>query len=147
MLLWSGTLSPFSAKIRIYLNERGLPHTIEEIPWNRETLWGPKPGNFLAANPRGEVPTLMDGDIAVFDSTLIWEYLEDAYPDNPLAPSAPAERAACRARTSLTRKALATADADAGAAFQARRSVLRIRTRPGCGRWRRTRSSFLPFEK
>ena len=97
MLLWSGMLSPFSAKVRIYLAERGIAYETREIPWSREKLWGPKPQAFLDANPRGEVPVLVDGDTTIFDSTLIWEYLEDAREQDPLLPDTLHERAVCRA--------------------------------------------------
>lgn len=96
MKLWSGTLSPFSAKVRIALAEKGLTAEIAEIPWSRQTLWGPKPEAFLAVSPRGEVPVLEDGGIAIFDSTVINEYLEEAYPAVPLLPASPADRAECR---------------------------------------------------
>lgn len=96
MKLWSGSLSPFSAKIRIYLAERGIDCELVEIPWSRANLWGPKPADFLAANPRGEVPTLIDGDLAVFDSTLIWQYLEESLAENPLTPATPHGRAMAR---------------------------------------------------
>jgi glutathione S-transferase len=39
---------------------------------------------------------LVDGDLTLFDSTLIFEYLEDAYPAPPLYPSGAAARARCR---------------------------------------------------
>ncbi|MEJ2087572.1 MAG: glutathione S-transferase family protein [Gammaproteobacteria bacterium] len=96
MKLWSGTLSPFSAKVRVALAEKGLTVEIAEIPWNRQKLWGPKPDAFLAVSPRGEVPVLEDGGIAIFDSTVINEYLEEAYPAVPLLPASPADRAECR---------------------------------------------------
>ncbi len=96
MKLWSGTLSPFSAKIRIYLNERNIPCDIEEVPWSRQNLWGPKPAEFLQANPRGEVPTLTDDNLAVFDSTLIWEYLEEVHTGTPLLPGSAQDRALAR---------------------------------------------------
>ncbi|MCB1683227.1 MAG: glutathione S-transferase family protein [Pseudomonadales bacterium] len=96
LLLWSGVLSPFSAKVRIVLAEKGMQVEIREIPWSRATLWGPKPEDFLRASPRGEVPTLVDGELAIFDSTVICEYLEDAYPALPLMPESPADRARCR---------------------------------------------------
>ncbi len=96
MQLWSGLLSPFSAKIRIYLAERGISYEHAEIPWSRQHLWGPKPEEFLAVSPHGEVPALVDGDLAVFDSTLIWEYLEEAYPDRGLTPQGAAAKARCR---------------------------------------------------
>ena len=38
----------------------------------------------------------MDGELAVFDSTTIWEYLEDAYADTPLTPASAQARAVCR---------------------------------------------------
>jgi glutathione S-transferase len=39
---------------------------------------------------------LADGDMMLYDSTVILEYIEDAYPDPPLYPHAAAERALCR---------------------------------------------------
>lgn len=94
--LWSGVLSPFSAKVRMVLAEKGLDVEIREIPWSRSALWGPKPEDFLRASPRGEVPTLFDGGLAVFDSTVICEYLEEAYPTPALMPRSPEARARCR---------------------------------------------------
>jgi glutathione S-transferase len=96
MELWSGVLSPFSTKVRIALGEKGLPCRIRDIPWSRRTLWGPKPPEFLALSPRGQVPVLVDGDLAVRDSTVIVEYLEERYPAPPLYPSGPTARARCR---------------------------------------------------
>jgi len=96
MHLWSGLLSPFSAKIRIYLAERQIECNIKDIPWSKQTLWEPKPAEFLAVSPRAEVPVLVDDDLAVFDSTLIWQYLEDKYPQNPLLPADLAARTRTR---------------------------------------------------
>jgi glutathione S-transferase len=42
------------------------------------------------------VPVLVDGDLVVYDSTQIFEYLEERYPDPPLYPREIAERARCR---------------------------------------------------
>lgn len=96
MKLWSGTLSPFSAKVRMALREKEIKVEISEIPWSRATLWGPKPPAFLAANPRGEVPVLEDGDLAIVDSTVINEYLEEKYPAKPLLPATLEDRVVCR---------------------------------------------------
>jgi glutathione S-transferase len=96
MQLWSGVLSPFSAKVRIALGEKGLRYDVREIPWSRKTLWGPKPEEFLAVSPYGKVPVLVDGPLAIYDSTVICEYLEDRHPRPPIFPSDPAERARCR---------------------------------------------------
>jgi len=96
MKLWSGVLSPFSTKVRILLAEKGLAYETSEIRWTRETLWGPKPAEFLAVSPRGKVPVLVDGDATVYDSTVIAEYLEDRYPAPPLFPADAVGRARCR---------------------------------------------------
>jgi glutathione S-transferase len=94
--LWSGVLSPFSAKVRIALAEKGLPCKIREVPWSRTTLWGPKPPEFLAVSPHAQVPVLIDGLVTIHDSTTICEYLEDRFPEPPLMPPDPAGRALCR---------------------------------------------------
>src|SRR5262245_49681495 len=96
MKLWSGTLSPFSAKVRIILAEKGLPVEVLEIPWSRQTLWGPKPPEFLAVSPRGKVPVLLDDGGAIYDSTIIAEYLDERYPKPALFPAGPMARARCR---------------------------------------------------
>ncbi len=96
MKLWSGTLSPFSAKVRIVLAEKGISAEIAEIPWSRANLWGPKPDAFLRASPKGEVPALEVNGAGIADSTIINEYLEDEFPDVPMMPSEPVGRAQCR---------------------------------------------------
>jgi glutathione S-transferase len=96
MKLWSGVLSPFSAKVRIALAEKSLAYETLEVPWSRQALWGPKPPEFLAVSPRGKVPVLIDGAATIYDSTIIAEYLEDRYPKPPLFPSDPVARARCR---------------------------------------------------
>jgi len=96
MKLWSGTLSPFSAKVRIVLAEKGIDAEIAEIPWSRASLWGPKPQEFLDASHKGEVPVLVVDDRSIIDSTIINEYLEDAVPDPALMPKEALARADCR---------------------------------------------------
>lgn len=51
---------------------------------------------FFKANPRMEVPALIDGDFAIFDSTAILMYLEDKHPELPLLPKDPKVRAEAR---------------------------------------------------
>ena len=53
-------------------------------------------GAFVDASPRAEIPALIDGEVKVFDSTIILEYLEDKWPTPALLPKAPAERARVR---------------------------------------------------
>src|SRR5262249_28389615 len=96
MKLWHGRLSPFSAKVRIALAEKDLSWEGLEVPWTRATLWGPKPPEFLAVSPRGQVPVLVDGEVLLHDSTVICQYLEDRYPERCLLRKTPAARARCR---------------------------------------------------
>jgi len=93
--LYSIALSPWARKVRIALYEKGLPFTKIDIPHDAAGNLI-KPAEFLAANPRGRVPTLIDGNVTVYESTVVLEYLEDAYPKPPLYPRDVAGRARCR---------------------------------------------------
>jgi glutathione S-transferase len=68
-----------------------------------ETTWLDLPARehkkpeYLAINPVGKVPALIEDDVIVHDSTVIGEYLEDKYPKNPLLPKDPTTRARVRA--------------------------------------------------
>jgi glutathione S-transferase len=96
MKLYSGPLSLFSRKVEIALREKGLAFEREMVPFTQAAGYSPKHPAVLAVNPKGQVPVLIDGDLALFDSTLIFEYLEDAYPDPPLYPGSAKDRARCR---------------------------------------------------
>jgi len=96
MKLYSGPLSLFTGKVRIALDEKGLDYELVSVPFSRANGYQPKHPDVLAANPKGQVPVLVDGDLSLFDSTIILEYLEDRYPTPALYPAEPAERARCR---------------------------------------------------
>ena len=96
MKLYSGPLSLFSRKVEIALGEKGIAFERVMVPFTQERGYQPKHPDVLAANPKGQVPVLMDGDFSLFDSTLIFEYLEDAYPEPRLLPKDPVARAECR---------------------------------------------------
>ena len=96
MKLYSGPLSLFSRKAEIALGEKGLVFEREMVPFTQAKGYSPKHPAVLAANPKAQVPVLVDGDLTVFDSTVIAEYLEDAYPQSPLFPREPKARARCR---------------------------------------------------
>lgn len=95
MKLFTHALSPFSAKIRVALEEKGLACEEERLPISRQAILH-KPKELLDANPRGQVPTLVDGDLVLYDSTVILEYLEDRFPRPPLYPEGIAARARAR---------------------------------------------------
>lgn len=96
MKLYSGPLSLFARKVEIALGEKGLDFEREMVPFSQEQGYSPKHPAVLAANPKGQVPVLLDGPLALFDSTVIIEYLDEAYPAPPLMPTDPAARARCR---------------------------------------------------
>jgi glutathione S-transferase len=96
MKLYSGPLSLFSRKVEIALHEKGLSFERVQVAFSQTRGYSPRHPEVLAANPKGQVPVLVDGDLTLYDSTVILEYLEDAYPAPPLYPALPQERARCR---------------------------------------------------
>lgn len=96
MKLYSGPVSLFSRKVEIGLHEKGLAFEQILVPFTQTKGYSPRNPDVLAINPKAQVPVLVDGDLSLYDSTLILEYLEDAYPEPALYPKAPAERARCR---------------------------------------------------
>ncbi len=96
MKLYSGPLSLFSRKVEIALHEKGLAFERIAVPFSQTKGYAPKHPDVLAINPKGQVPVLVDGSLSVYDSTVILEYLEDAYPEPALYPASPQDRARCR---------------------------------------------------
>lgn len=91
-ILHEHPLSPYVQKVKIALGEKGVPFETR-MP---DILGGSDVAEFAAINPRLEVPTLIDGEHAIFDSTIILEYVEERWPEPALLPSTPAERARAR---------------------------------------------------
>lgn len=96
MRLISGPLSLFGKKVEIALAEKKIPHERENAVFSQTKGYSPKHPDVVAHNPKGEVPVLIDGDLVLYDSTIIVEYLEDAFPAPALYPETPREKAACR---------------------------------------------------
>jgi glutathione S-transferase len=96
MKLYSGPLSLFTAKVRIALAEKQLPYERVEVGWSLAQRYEPHHPDVVALNPKRQVPVLVDGDVVVYDSTVVLEYLEDRYPDPPLYPRDAIARARCR---------------------------------------------------
>ena len=84
-------LSPSCRKVRLVLAEKRLPFELRV-----ERVWERRP-EYLEANPAGTVPTLLeDNGLAIPDSGVICEYLEEAYPDNSLLGQTLGERVEVR---------------------------------------------------
>lgn len=91
-VLYHLPLSPFARKVRLVLTEKRLPFELQ-----MEKVWQRRP-EYLALNAAATVPTLVDEDgLAIADSSVICEYLEEAYPDaTPLLPKSMPERVEAR---------------------------------------------------
>jgi glutathione S-transferase len=84
-------ISNYHNKVRIALLEKGVP--FEEDP----TCTPSQKDEFVARSPMGKVPFLeLDDGRRLAESEVILEYLEDAYPQKPLLPKDPFERAKMR---------------------------------------------------
>jgi len=94
--IYSGPLSMFGAKVEIAAREKGVKFDLVMVPFDFERGYAPKHPEVLRVNPKGQVPLFVDGKVEIFDSTQIFEYLEDRWPDPPLWPSSLAERAEAR---------------------------------------------------
>jgi glutathione S-transferase len=89
--LYEHPLSPYAQKVKIALAEKGV-----EFECRLPDFMSGQDAEFQAANPRLEVPALVDDDTKVFDSTIILEYIEDRWPKPALLPTTPAARARVR---------------------------------------------------
>ena len=82
--------SPFVQRVWIGLETKGLPYQYIEVdPYK-------KPQSLLDINPLGLVPALQHGSFNCHESTVLLEYIDDAFPDKPLLPSTPQARARAR---------------------------------------------------
>jgi glutathione S-transferase len=92
--IYSGPLSMFGAKVQIAALEKDLEFDLVMVPF--ETAYDPKHHDVIRVNPKRQVPILIHGDLEIFDSTQIFEYLEDIAPHPLLWPADPVARARAR---------------------------------------------------
>ncbi|MGE0681127.1 MAG: glutathione S-transferase family protein [Candidatus Binatia bacterium] len=91
--LYDSPMSPRARKVRIVLAEKGLQYEKVTVDITKGEQKNPE---FLTVNPYGKVPALQDDGLAVYESTIILEYLNDKYPNPPLLPVDPGQRAHAR---------------------------------------------------
>jgi glutathione S-transferase len=96
MRLFSGPLSMFGAKAQIAALEKGLDFELIMVPFGAEHGYEPKHPDVLRINPKRQVPVLIHRDLEIFDSTQIFEYLEDLRPRPALWPADTVARARAR---------------------------------------------------
>jgi glutathione S-transferase len=91
LIVYGGTLSPFVRKVMIVLAEKGVEAKNEQV-----NPFAPPP-EFLAISPLKRIPVLRDTDVpepnTLPDSSVICDYLEGKFPNPPLYPKDPFERA------------------------------------------------------
>jgi glutathione S-transferase len=93
LYLYHGTTSVCAAKVRLALHEKGLGYDGEILDLQRGDQFRPE---YRKLNPNAVVPTLVHEARVVIESTIIIEYLEDAFPANPLMPADAYQRATAR---------------------------------------------------
>lgn len=90
-VIYSMWACPYAQRTRTLLTLKGVDFDLREID-----LTQPRPAEFLALNPAGKVPVLVHEGNAISESSIINEYLEEAYPEPPSMPATPYERSQAR---------------------------------------------------
>jgi glutathione S-transferase len=98
VVLYHHGSSTCASKVRFALMEKGIPWTGRYIDILKGEQFDPA---YLALNPKAVVPTLVHRERVLVESTVICEYLEDAFPGVPLMPADPYQRAQVRLWTKL----------------------------------------------
>ena len=83
-----GSGSPFAWRVMLTLEVKRLPYESRLLEFSKEEHKSP---GYLKLNPRGKVPTLKDGDFALYESLAIMAYLDRKYPDPPIFGTTPQE--------------------------------------------------------
>jgi glutathione S-transferase len=85
--------SPFAWRVHMALEEKGLAYEPRLLSFQAGDLKKPE---YLAISPHGKVPAIVDGDLELYESQAILEYLDERYPTKPLLPADAAARALVR---------------------------------------------------
>jgi glutathione S-transferase len=94
LVLYHASHSTCSQKVRMVLHEKGIAFDEVRIDLGKKQQLEP---DYLALNPNGVVPTLVDDGTPIIESSVICEYLDEKYPHNPLVPHDLVQRARMRA--------------------------------------------------
>src|ERR1700755_3623502 len=84
LTLYHNDMSVCAQKVRLTLAEKGLAYEDKHLDLR---AGDPKQPEYLKLNPNGYVPTLIHDDFVVYESTVVCEYIDDAFPDPPLKPA------------------------------------------------------------
>jgi RNA polymerase-associated protein len=90
LTLYDAPRCPYCARARIALAEKGLEYEVLEVDLSDRPQW------IYEKNPTGRVPVIEEDAWILPESSVILEYLEERYPEPPLLPPDPADRALAR---------------------------------------------------
>jgi glutathione S-transferase len=90
LTLYDAARCPYCARARIALAEKGLEYEVIEVDLSDRPQW------IYEKNPTGRVPVIEEDAWILPESSVILEYLEERYPEPPLLPPDPADRALAR---------------------------------------------------
>lgn len=93
LTFYYGSGSPYAWKVWLALEHKAIPYEFKLLSFDKGDTRSPA---FLAVNPRGKVPAILDDGFALWESAVILEYLEERYPQKPLLPSDAKARATAR---------------------------------------------------
>lgn len=88
--LYFAKTSTFSQRTRVVLLEKEIDFASIEVDLQN------KPAEFTQLSRYGKVPAIKHGEIELYESTIINEYLDEVFPEPPLLPHNPGERAIAR---------------------------------------------------
>ncbi|MFT3735175.1 MAG: glutathione transferase [Rhodocyclaceae bacterium] len=86
-------VSPYAMSAFVALHEKAVPFQLETVDLGSGANKSPY---YAAASLTQRIPTLVDGDFTLSESSSITEYLHETLPGTPLYPSEPRERARAR---------------------------------------------------
>ena len=90
MILYSDREDHYSQRVRIVLAEKDISAEIRESKQDETS------DEILSISPYFKLPILVDRDLAIYDPSVIMEYLDERFPHPPLLPVYPVARAKCR---------------------------------------------------
>lgn len=88
--IFSAEVCPYAHRTRLVLMQKGVDFSLTEIDLSSKPEW------FTEVSPYGKVPSIRHGGRIIYESSIINEYLDEVFPEPPLMPISPYERAMAR---------------------------------------------------
>jgi len=116
LTFYYGSGSPYAWRVWYALEHKGIAYDMRTLSFDKDETRQPA---FLAINPRGKVPVIVDDGFTLYESSAILEYLEDKQPGEPRLLAAEPRRRA------LQRRLIREADQYVAPALRALAELLR----------------------